>query len=107
LRAEGDQERVVGEIAPGGPHDLVAEVELLDFCLTELDALSLKTVQGPAELLLASLTHHLPEQRRLVGVLGAAIDEHDAVPVRDAPLKLARRDEATGAAAQDDRADGG
>jgi hypothetical protein len=107
LRAEGDQERVVGEIAPGGPHDLVAEVELLDFCLMELDALSLKTVQGPAELLFAALTHHLPEQRRLVAVLGAAIDEHDAVPVRDAPLKLARRDEATGAAAQDDGAAGG
>jgi prolyl-tRNA editing enzyme YbaK/EbsC (Cys-tRNA(Pro) deacylase) len=66
LCAQGDDERVVREIACAGPHDPCVEVELPHLCLAEFDALPLKTVQGTPELLLAAVSHHLPEQRRLV-----------------------------------------
>ncbi len=85
----------------------LVEVELLDLCLAKLDALPLEPAQGPAELLLAALADHLPQERRLVGVLGGAVDEHDSVPCRDSPLQLARGHQPTGAATQDDGAASG
>ena len=63
-------------------------------------------MQWPPELFLAALAHHLPELRGLEDVIGGAIDEHDAMPGRGATPQLARRNQPTHAAAEDDGAAG-
>ncbi len=84
--------------------DPVFEVQRLDFGVAELDALALQSVEGPRELAQTALTHHLPEQRRLVHVLRGAVDEDNTVAGGETAAELARGHQPTCTTTQDDGA---
>ena len=95
--SQRDDERVVVESPAAVTTTLLSRSSASTSVLQELDPLPLQPVERPAELARTALAHHLPQERRLVDVLGGAVEEHDPVVGREPMPELARSHQPTGA----------
>ena len=102
LRAERDDQRVVGQLAPRGHDRPALGIDRGDLRAHQLDAAMHKVREVMGDLRASAVADHEPEERRREDVVALALDQHDAVLSRQQAAQLVRDRQSADPAAEDD-----